>query len=234
MSYHIQMTGTFHVEPQLSADGCAEVAASTLGWRCTPNGAILYLPSDVAMSDPFAAFRTAVQLIARLGSSVAGEAHWEAEDGSSGSLSVVGGDVQVATDPDEPLAESELLRLIESLRSGPEPDRVESMKILCYLSVPLAKFAEPLSQCLRHDAASVRLAAANTLCHFGEEASVALEPLIVALDDSEAWVQAAAAEALGLIGCNASAALPALRRLEKHPNYGPSGRAREAIARILA
>ena len=233
MSYRINVTGAFRISPPADAEQVTRVAQADRGWRVSPNGQLLYLPSE-EHPDPFEAIRyLAERLLPELGLSVEGSVTWIGEDETEGSIQIHANRVTVLSPEPEELNDQEIERLIEQLKTGTEEQRVEAAEIFEAFQASSGPVVAALAAALKSDAAiKVRLRAASTLSSFGKASLPALDALVSVLDDKEPWVQAAAAEVLGAIGPGASAAVPILQRLRAHPSYGVAGRAKEALARI--
>ncbi len=233
MSYIVTFEGTFRVDPRLPAKVQGELSSANLGWQSTPNGRFLFWPTDADREGGLDALAIAVELISKAGCAVSGQASWHGEDETTGTAMVTDNEVSIETDPEEQLSSDALEELLTDVMNAPEQQRLEAMEALVYLGPRDATVVPAYVACLSHESHRIRMAGAEYLAALGSEAIDAVDDLIAALSDTEPWVQAAAAEALGSIGPGAEAAIPALQELERHPNYGPSGRAREAIGQIM-
>jgi hypothetical protein len=231
VGYHITVEGAFEVVPPADDAARRRVAEDGRGWILSPDGRHLYLPDQ----DPraFDALEVVVgTVLPALGLAASGDLEWRGEDGAEGRVSVDADGVHVQWPEEESLPEAEVGRLIEQLASGAKPQRLESTEVLEAFQMCSGPVIDALARALADPDLDVRMRAAAVLTSLGEKAAPATTALVQALDDPEPWMKAAAAEALGAIGPAAAAALPALERLTQHPSYGPSGRAREAIAKI--
>jgi hypothetical protein len=232
VSYLVTVDGAFTITPPASPDQQAVVAAAERGWRISPNGALLYLPSD-EHPDVFAAIRVLLaEVLPSLGLVAAGAVTWHGEDGAQGEIRIEGGQVTISEPPLERPAHEEVGRLTRQLAAGSEAEKLEAVEVLEFFQVSSPPVVEALAGALDDSSLQVRTRAANALASLGPLALPALHALLLALRQSDQWVQCAAAEAIGAIGPAAAEALPALRELQLHPSYGPSGRATEAIARL--
>ncbi len=204
-----------------------------LGWRSSANGHLLSLPSDHEDRDSIASLkRLVVEVLPSLSAAASGDATWIGEDGERGLLRVENGLVEVLEPEAEALASREVARLLAQLKRGTEAEKLEAAEIIDYLEVSPEDFVETLAEGLSDPSLKVRMRMADSLAAFGSASLPALDRLVASLGDHEPWMQAAAAEAIGEIGAGARAAIPALEQLTRHPSYGPSGRAREALAKI--
>ncbi|GEM_PF-7083313 len=233
MSYNITVNGAFRITPAANDQQREIVEQANRGWKISPNGTLLHLPAGEDHPNPFLAIEYFVtELLPSIGLRAEGEVRWHGEDGGQGEIGVANGTVVITTPEPKRLDRREVERLLDQLTTGSDEDRKMAAQVLQAFNEDGPEVIAALAVALSSASVEVRIAAANLLAAFGPKALPALSALRTALRDSEAWVQAAAAEAIGEIGPAAAIALPDLVELRKHPSYGPSGRALEAIRKL--
>lgn len=234
MSYLIEVPGAFELEPPLGPEGRAALVALGKGWSCGTSGRLLFLPSDNEYPDVLESLREIVAtLLPRFGVQARGTLEWIGEDGGKGWLTIRNNAIEVESAAEEELSREYVAELCRVVGSGTLDQKREAIEVFENCQPVGPEVVEALMGALGDPAMNVRLDAANALFAFGPRAEPALLRLIDALGDPEPWVQAAAAQAIGGLGAPALEAVPKLTELTRHPNYGPAGRAREALERIL-
>jgi len=232
MGYYIEVSGAFNIDPPANTSLLGQADDTTLGWQISPNGRLLYLPTDVQLPSPFTQLERVCQLLRSNGHAVNGCAKWRGEDDAHGTITVENNIVLVGEVAPPELPDSEVIDLTGQIRTGDEALKLEAMQLLDHFAINSSLVLEALVCALSDESLKVRMSAARYLCNLGEEASPAIEALIKALSDEEPWMRAAAAEALGEIGAKAERAIPYLIGLLNDSDYGPRGRAKEAIDKI--
>jgi hypothetical protein len=94
LSYGNRIEGVFLVTPPVPSESVAATSASIRGWRITPNGQILYLPSDTDEPDALGTLEQACEVLKQAGYFVNGEGRWHGEDDDAGSVVVAAGIVE--------------------------------------------------------------------------------------------------------------------------------------------
>ena len=95
MSYDTRIEGTFVIEPPVA--DIAAIGQSLRSWRVSPNGRLLYLPTDSDETDALGTLHAACKALGARGHSVNGSGTWRGEDGEEGSLTVVNNVISEST-----------------------------------------------------------------------------------------------------------------------------------------
>ena len=94
VSYGNRIDGVFRVTPPVPAETVEATSTPLHGWRISPNGQILYLPSDADEPDALGALEHACEVLKQAGYSVSGDGQWHGEDGAAGAVVVAAGIVK--------------------------------------------------------------------------------------------------------------------------------------------
>jgi hypothetical protein len=100
MSYDTHVTGVFALTPSLLPEPGEALSRQLRSWRVSPNGQLLYLPSDADEPCAIGQLQRACQLLAEAGIKINGTGTWTSEDESSGALRVADGIVDYDTPED--------------------------------------------------------------------------------------------------------------------------------------